>query len=65
VSRLRRMNNLSNRVLLRVGMRIRVPDAGGEGYHYVAEGDPGERTGASIEPAVATTEGSGSGISRG
>jgi len=58
VSRLRRMNNLSNRVLLRVGMHLRVPDAGGEGYHYVTEADEAKakknRNGASIESAVAT-----------
>jgi membrane-bound lytic murein transglycosylase D len=57
VSRLRRLNNLSNRVLLRVGMHLRVPDAGGEGYHYANEGEPSSsmtRTGASVQPAVAT-----------
>jgi membrane-bound lytic murein transglycosylase D len=58
VSRLRRLNNLSNRVLLRVGMHLRVPDAGGEGYHYVTEADEPkkQRGGASIESAVATGE---------
>jgi membrane-bound lytic murein transglycosylase D len=58
VSRLRRMNNLSNRVLLRVGMHLRVPDAGGEGYHYATESDEAaakKRNGASIASAVATT----------
>lgn len=55
VSRLRRMNNLSNRTLLRVGMHLRVPDAGGEGYHYVTESAT-SRNGASVEPAVATIQ---------
>lgn len=53
VSRLRRMNNLSNRTLLRVGMRIRVPDNGGEGYHYASEADRPDRGGAAVEEAVA------------
>jgi membrane-bound lytic murein transglycosylase D len=39
VSTLRRLNNLSNRTLLRVGMSVKVPDAGGEGIHYVTEED--------------------------
>jgi membrane-bound lytic murein transglycosylase D len=62
VSRLRRENDLSNRVLLRVGMKLRVPDAGGEGYHYANEGDAPKkgRKNASIQPAVATAEGADS-----
>lgn len=65
VSRLRRLNNLSNRVLLRVGMHLRVPDAGGEGYHYVSDADDAgkkQRGGASVEAAVATDDSSGSGM---
>jgi membrane-bound lytic murein transglycosylase D len=60
VSKLRRLNNLSNRVLLRVGMHLRVPDAGGEGYHYANEGDqPKKKRGsASVEAAVATDDSS-------
>lgn len=56
VSRLRRLNNFSNRVLLRVGMHVRVPDAGGEGYHYATEADEtkAKRQSASVEAAVAT-----------
>ena len=60
VSRLRRLNNLSNRVLLRVGMHLRVPDAGGDGYHYVSEGNEPQRAGAGVvaaEPAVAVQQG--------
>lgn len=38
VSKLRRLNNLSNRALLRVGSRLRVPDPGG-GAIYTAEGE--------------------------
>jgi membrane-bound lytic murein transglycosylase D len=49
VSTIRRLNNLSNRVLLRVGMHLRVPDHGGEGIHLVSEEDA--VTGAS-QPAV-------------
>jgi len=58
VSRIRRLNNFSNRVLLRVGMRVRVPDAGGEGYHYVSEADEAKskRQNASVEAAVATND---------
>jgi membrane-bound lytic murein transglycosylase D len=59
VSRLRRLNNLSNRTLLRVGMRIRVPDSGGEGYHYVSDADDTKgkrRSAASVEEAVATQD---------
>lgn len=51
VSTLRRLNNLSNRVLLRVGMRLQVPDHGGEGIRTVSEEDA--NTGAvSAVPAV-------------
>lgn len=55
VSKLRRLNNLSNRALLSVGMRLRVPDAGGEGYHYVTDADE-DRSKASVQPAVAIQE---------
>jgi membrane-bound lytic murein transglycosylase D len=48
VSTLRRLNELSNRVLLRVGQSLKVPDPGGEGIHYVTEEDA--QTG-SIKPA--------------
>jgi len=39
VSTLRRLNELTNRTMLRVGQKIRVPDVGGEGVHYVTEED--------------------------
>jgi len=39
VSNLRRLNDLSNRTLLRVGSSLKVPDPGGEGIHYVTEED--------------------------
>lgn len=51
VSNLRRLNELSNRTLLRVGQSVKVPDQGGEGIHYVTEEDA--QTG-SVKPASAT-----------
>ncbi len=39
VSRLRRLNNLSNRAILRPGRRLRVPDNGGDGIKLVTEED--------------------------
>ena len=39
VSQLRRLNNLSNRTLLRVGMSLKVPDHGGAGVNNVTEED--------------------------
>lgn len=39
VSRLRRLNDLSNRTILRVGRRIKVPDNGGDGIRLVSEED--------------------------
>lgn len=39
VSQLRRLNNLSNRTLLRPGRSIKVPDSGGDGIKYVTEED--------------------------
>lgn len=50
VSQLRRLNNLSNRTLLRVGMTLRVPDHGGSGVNNVTEEDA--QTG-SVGPATA------------
>ena len=39
VSQIRRLNNLSNRTLLRVGMSLKVPDHGGAGVNNVTEED--------------------------
>jgi membrane-bound lytic murein transglycosylase D len=44
VSRLRRLNNLSNRTILRVGMRLKVPDPGGNAVGYVTENVAGTVT---------------------
>lgn len=53
VSTLRRLNNLSNRTLLSIGRRLRVPDNGGDGIKVVTEEDirsPSSASGA--VPAV-------------
>jgi membrane-bound lytic murein transglycosylase D len=59
VSKLRRLNNLSNRSLLRVGMALKVPDHGGAAV-YVTEEDaqsgPSTRSTAGAVPAVETRE---------
>lgn len=56
VSQLRRLNNLSNRTLLRVGRSIRVPDNGGDGIKLVYEEDaartPSASTSQSAVPAM-------------
>lgn len=39
VSTLRRLNELTNRTVLRIGQKIRVPDVGGAGVHYAQEED--------------------------
>lgn len=52
VSQLRRLNDLSNRTLLRVGRRLKVPDPGGEGVQYVT-GDEEARTPSSSGPVLA------------
>jgi len=39
VSQLRRINDLSNRSVLRVGQSLKVPDQGGDGVQYVTEED--------------------------
>lgn len=52
VSRLRRLNDLSNRTLLRIGMKLRVPDGGGEGYHYLTDNEGRGRRQASVRASV-------------
>jgi membrane-bound lytic murein transglycosylase D len=55
VSQLRRLNDLSNRTMLKVGRKIRVPDNGGEGIRLVTEEEAGglvQREGASAVPAL-------------
>ncbi|MBX3023175.1 MAG: LysM peptidoglycan-binding domain-containing protein [Bdellovibrionales bacterium] len=54
VSRLRRLNDLSNRSMLRVGRSLKVPDNGGEGIQYVTEETAS--TGKEAVPAVQTRD---------
>ncbi len=60
VSQLRRLNDLSNRTLLRPGRSIKVPDVGGDGIKYVTEEDARTPSGAgqsgSAIPAVETRD---------
>lgn len=58
VSQLRRLNNLSNRTLLRPGQRLKVPDVGGDGVKYVMEEDAstGATRVAGYSPAVETRD---------
>jgi membrane-bound lytic murein transglycosylase D len=52
VSSLRRLNELSNRTLLRVGQKLKVPDQGGEGVHYATEEDAA--TGAVVQASASS-----------
>lgn len=54
VSQLRRLNNLSNRSVLRVGRKLKVPDNGGDGIRYVTE-DAGASA-SHVVPAVEKRE---------
>jgi len=56
VSRLRRLNNLSNRTVLRVGTRLKVPDPGGAGVSYAYEDDT-RKTVSRAAAAIATEGG--------
>ena len=60
VSQLRRLNDLSNRTLLRPGRSIKVPDVGGDGIKYVTEEDARTPSGAgqsgSAVPALETRD---------
>jgi membrane-bound lytic murein transglycosylase D len=57
VSQLRRLNGLSNRTLLRPGVRLKVPDNGGDGIQYVTEEDSRQPSTASgLVPAVETRD---------
>lgn len=57
VSRLRRLNDLSNRTTLSVGKPIKVPDNGGDGIQYVtSEEDARTPASSSAVPAVETRE---------
>lgn len=56
VSRIRRLNDLSNRTLLRVGRTLKVADPGGDGVQYVMDDDRSPSTDSSKngpQPAVA------------
>lgn len=53
VSRLRRLNNLSNRTLLRVGRSLKVSDPGGDGIQYVMDDDRSPASRQGPRPAVA------------
>lgn len=58
VSQLRRLNNLANRAVLRVGRSIRVPDVGGDGIRYAVEEDtrtPSSSEKASLSSSAAQT----------
>ena len=55
VSRLRRLNNLSNRTMLHVGRSIKVPDPGGDGIKY-ASGEEDNRA-PSGAPSVESSAG--------
>lgn len=52
VSNLRRLNALSNRTVLRVGRKIKVPDNGGEGLQFVTEEDANTPNGKVANNAV-------------
>lgn len=52
VSHLRRLNDLSNRTLLRVGRSIKVPDNGGDGIKLITEEDSRGPSGSTAVPAV-------------
>lgn len=62
VSQLRRLNNLSNRTTLRVGMTLKVQDQGGDGVRVAVEEDaqtgkgprPASAAGPSVQAAVDT-----------
>lgn len=54
VSRLRRLNNLSNRVVLRAGRSLKVPDQGGDGIKYVTEEDTRSPAGQNVAEAETT-----------
>lgn len=53
VSQIRRLNDLSNRTLLRVGRSLKVPDNGGDGIKFVTEEDDGRQPSGAVQPAVA------------
>jgi membrane-bound lytic murein transglycosylase D len=61
VSQLRRLNDLSNRTLLRVGRSLKVPDAGGDSnIQYVTEDSDGRQPSAKgAVPAIAASAPSG------
>lgn len=65
VSNLRRLNDLSNRTLLRVGRSIKVPDNGGDGIKLITEEDARGPSGATAVPAVDVREGSFHTVRRG
>lgn len=57
VSQLRRLNDLSNRTMLRVGRSLKVPDQGGDGVQYVTEEDArGPSAESTPVPAVSTRD---------
>jgi len=57
VSQLRRLNDLSNRTLLRPGRSLKVPDNGGDGIKYVTEEDARTPSGGGgAVPAVETRD---------
>ncbi|MGE4132861.1 MAG: LysM peptidoglycan-binding domain-containing protein [Bdellovibrionales bacterium] len=56
VSQLRRLNGLSNRTLLRIGRKLRVPDVGGEGVKYVMEDANSNSNSSYAVPAVERRE---------
>lgn len=53
VSQLRRLNDLSNRTLLRVGRSLKVPDNGGDGIRVVSEDDSERQPSATEGPVQA------------
>jgi membrane-bound lytic murein transglycosylase D len=56
VSQLRRLNDLSNRTLLRPGRSLKVPDNGGDGVKLVTEEDARQPSSASAIPALETRD---------
>jgi len=56
VSQLRRLNDLSNRTMLKVGRSLKVPDAGGDGIKFVTGDEEARGPSGGAVPAVETRQ---------
>jgi membrane-bound lytic murein transglycosylase D len=56
VSQLRRLNDISNRTLLRVGRSLKVPDNGGDGIKFVTDDEEAREPASRRRGAVAAVE---------